>query len=167
AAGGADPDGTAAVSIPDGLLGQYGGKQEEDSLQRHRGTEKKDIGESAFALSERVIGLAIEVHRQLGPGLLESAYEVCLAHELHLAGISFERQVELPVVYKGVRLDCGYRIDLLVARQLIVELKSVDRLLPVHDAQMLTYLRLSEMRTGLLMNFNNAALKTGLRRLSL
>ena len=119
------------------------------------------------ALSERVIGLAIDVHRQLAPGLLESAYEECLCFELAQDGIAHARQVPLPVVYKEVRLDCGYRMDLVVDRQLIVEVKAVDRLLAIHTAQMLTYLKLSGYRIGLLMNFNTLQLKDGLRRLVL
>jgi GxxExxY protein len=118
-------------------------------------------------LTERVIGLAIEVHRQLGPGLLESAYEECLCYEFQQSGLQYQRQVALPVHYKEVRLDCGYRMDLVIASQLIIELKTVERLLPVHDAQLLTYLRLSGLRTGLLLNFNSSLLKDGLRRLVL
>jgi GxxExxY protein len=118
-------------------------------------------------LSERVIGLAIEVHRRLGPGLLESAYEECLSFELGAAGLPYNRQVTLPIVYKDIRLDCGYRMDLVVAEELIVEIKSIERLMPIHDAQLLTYLRLSGLRVGLLMNFNSIALKNGLRRLVL
>ena len=113
-----------------------------------------------------VIGRAIEVHRALGPGLLESAYEECLCHELRLAGIAYRRQVPLPVVYKDVRLECGYRMD-LVADGVVIEIKTVERLLPIHDAQMLTYLRLSGLHTGLLMNFNVPVLKDGIRRLVL
>jgi len=105
------------------------------------------------ALTNRVIGLAIEVHRALGPGLLESAYEECLCFELGSHGIPFRRQLPLPVVYKSVRLECGYRIDLLVADTLIVELKTVERILRVHEAQLLTYLRLSGVTTGLILNF--------------
>lgn len=115
-------------------------------------------------ISERVIGLAIEVHRQLGPGLLESAYEECLSFELRHAGISYHRQVALPVVYKSVRLECGYRIDLVIENELVLELKAIERITPVHEAQMLTYLRLSGCRVGLLMNFNTVALRHGLRR---
>ena len=115
-------------------------------------------------LSNRVIGCAIEVHRFLGPGLLESTYEQCLAHELSLARIPFRRQQRLPVRYKGRKLDCGYRVDLLIARQLIVELKCVDRLLPIHKAQILTYLRLSRIKVGLLINFNVEVLRDGLDR---
>jgi GxxExxY protein len=118
-------------------------------------------------LGKRVIGLGIDVHRALGPGLLESVYEECLCHELKLAEIDFGRQVPLPVTYKGVRLDCGYRLDVVVANEMILEVKAVDRLLPIHDAQVLTYLRLSGHKVGLLMNFNAITLKEGLRRLVL
>jgi GxxExxY protein len=115
-------------------------------------------------LSNRVIGVAIEVHRNLGPGLLESAYESCLAYELLCAGLGFKQQKELPLSYKGTFLDCGYRIDLLVEDKLIIELKSVDKLLPVHEAQVLTYMKLAKIKTGLLINFNVTALKDGLKR---
>ena len=116
-------------------------------------------------ITETIIGAAIEVHRALGPGLLESTYETCLCRELDLRGIRFERQVALPVEYKGERLDCGYRIDLVVADEVVVEIKAVECLLPVHDAQLLTYLRLSRHPVGLLINFNVPVLKQGLRRL--
>lgn len=116
------------------------------------------------ALSEQVIKHAIEVHRQLGPGLLESAYEECLCFELARDGIAHYRQVPLPVIYKDVRLDCGYRIDLVVNRELIVEIKSVERLSPIHEAQMLTYLRLSSLRVRLLMNLYAVLLRDGLWR---
>ncbi len=116
------------------------------------------------AISARVIGLAIDVHRELGPGLLESAYEECLCFELAKDGIAYFRQVPFPVVYKNVRLDCGYRIDIVVDNQLIIEVKSVERLLAIHHAQMLTYLRLSGHAVGLLINFNAVKLKDGLRR---
>jgi len=119
------------------------------------------------SLTERVIGAAIEVHRALGPGLLESAYQECLCHELHLLGLSFEREVPLPVVYKGVRLDCGYRLDLVVEGRVIVELKTVERLLPIHEAQLLTYLRLAQIHTGLLLNFNAPVLRDGIKRMVL
>ena len=115
-------------------------------------------------LGERVIGLVIDVHRHLGPGLLESAYEECLCFELAQAGMAHRRQVPLPIVYKDIRLDCGYRMDLVIKDELIVEIKAVERILPVHEAQMLTYLRLSRLRAGLLMNFNNVVSKDGLRR---
>lgn len=114
--------------------------------------------------TEPIIGAAIEVHRQMGPGLLESTYEECLCHELHLCGIRFTRQVELPVIYKGLKLDCGYRIDLLVEDTVVVELKAVEQLLPVHEAQLLTYLHLTKKPVGLLINFNVPLLKDGIRR---
>lgn len=119
------------------------------------------------ALTERLIGLAIDVHRQLGPGLLESAYEECLCFELRQNAVPYERQVALPVVYKDVRLDCGYRMDVVVANEVVVELKAIERLLPIHDAQMLTYLRLSNRKVGLIMNFNSVVLKDGLPRIVL
>ena len=119
------------------------------------------------SLTESVIGLAIEVHRALGPGLLESAYQECLCYELKASGIVFGRQVALPVVYKTVKLDCGYRMDLVVNDQLVVELKTVEKILPIHEAQLLTYLRLSGIRTGLLLNFNTAVLKNGIKRMVL
>ena len=115
-------------------------------------------------LSNRVIGCAIEVHRALGPGLLESAYERCLAQEFSLAGIPFKTQWPLPVEYKGLNLDCGYRADFLVDEALIVELKSVDKILGIHEAQMLTYMKLARVRVGLLINFNVPVLKKGIRR---
>ena len=118
-------------------------------------------------LTRLIIEAAIEVHRVLGPGLLESVYETCLCHELNIRGIFFERQKALPVSYKGVMLDCGYRLDLVVNHTVIVELKSVDALLPIHEAQLLTYLRLSGLRTGLLLNFNCRLLKDGIKRLVL
>jgi GxxExxY protein len=118
-------------------------------------------------LTEKIIGAAIEVHRVLGPGLLESAYEECLCHELHLRGIAFVRQQPLPVVYKGVRLDCGYRLDVVVEGRVIVELKTVDRILPIHEAQLLTYLRLAGIRTGLILNFNVPVLRQGIKRMVL
>ena len=118
-------------------------------------------------LTERVIGAAIEVHRHLGPGLLESAYEECLVWELGQAGLNTERQVSLPVVYKQVKLDIGYRLDLVVQNTLIVELKTVEKLLPIHEAQLLTYLKLSGMKTGLLLNFHSAVLRDGIKRMVL
>ena len=116
------------------------------------------------ALSNRVIGCAIEVHTALGPGLLESAYERCLAHEFAAQGIGFEAQKAIPVVYKGEKLDCGYRADIVVEGQLLLELKSVEMISAVHEAQMLTYLRLAELPIGLLINFNVELLKDGIRR---
>ena len=114
-------------------------------------------------LSHRVIGCAIEVHRVLGPGLLESTYQQCLARELALQEIPFELEKPLPVEYKGVQLDCGYRIDLLVERQIILELKAVESLLGIHQAQLLTYMKLTGVRHGFLINFNVERLKDGLR----
>ena len=124
---------------------------------------KIDINE----LTGKVIGAAIEVHKALGPGLLESAYEECLSHELGLSRMRFERQKPLPVEYKGVKLDCGYRLDLVVENQLIVELKACESLLPVYEAQLLTYLKLTKIKVGLLINFNLPVLKEGIKRLSL
>lgn len=114
-----------------------------------------------------MIGACIEVHRHLGPGLLESTYEHCVAHELGLLGLQVERQVPVPLQYKGTQLDCGYRLDLVVERALVLEIKSVDRLLRIHEAQLLTYLKLTNLRTGLLVNFREPAIKDGLRRLTL
>ena len=115
-------------------------------------------------LSNKVIGCSIEVHRELGPGLLESTYEQCLAYELNRAKIPFRLQVELPVQYQQIKLDCGYRIDLLVDDRLIVELKSVEQLLRIHDAQVLTYMKLAKVNVGLLINFNVEMLKKGIKR---
>jgi GxxExxY protein len=115
-------------------------------------------------ITESIIGGAIEVHRELGPGLLESAYEECFCHELHLRNLSFQRQVELPVAYKGLKLDCGYRLDVVVENAVIVELKSIEQISPIHQAQLLTYLRLSGKKVGLLINFNVAVLKNGIVR---
>jgi GxxExxY protein len=118
-------------------------------------------------LSRIVIAAALEIHRYLGPGLLESAYEACLCHELDLRGVEFQRQVPLPVHYKGCRLDCGYRLDLVVGSLLVVEIKAVDRLQPIHEAQLLSYLRLGGYRIGLLINFHEKLLKDGIRRFAL
>ena len=115
-------------------------------------------------LSNKVIGCAIEVHKALGPGLLESAYEQCLARELGLAHITFEVQKPLPVEYKGIMLDCGYRVDLLVENNLIIELKAVNQLLSIHEAQILTYMKLAHVSVGLLINFNVELLKDGIKR---
>ena len=132
----------------------------------HRGTEAQRSEEIEIRdpLTEKIIGYAIEVHRTLGPGLLESAYEECLCYELSQHGLAFRRQVPLPVVYKGVRLDCGYRLDVVVSDEVIVEIKAVEKLLPVHDAQLLTYLKLSGFRTGLLLNFHSPVMREGIRR---
>jgi GxxExxY protein len=115
-------------------------------------------------LSNRVIGCAIEVHRHLGPGLLESAYRRCLAYELQASALSFETERSMPVHYKGADLECGFRMDLVVENQLLVELKAVDRLLPIHDAQVLTYLRMAKLKVGLLINFHTRILGDGIRR---
>jgi GxxExxY protein len=115
-------------------------------------------------VTKNTIGAAIEVHRALGPGLLESAYEACLAFELAQRGLRVERQKPLPVIYREIELDCGYRLDLLVEEAVIVEVKAVDRLMPIHQAQLLSYLKLSDCRVGLLINFNVKLLKDGIRR---
>jgi GxxExxY protein len=126
--------------------------------QRHRDGLERD------PLTEKIIGAAIEVHRELGPGLLESAYEQCLCHELHVRGISFQRKVTVPVSYKGIKLDCKYKLDLLVEDTVIVELKCVPHVEPVHTAQLLTYLRLTGKRVGLIINFKVAVLMHGIIR---
>ena len=118
-------------------------------------------------LATNIIGAAIEVHKQLGPGLLESAYETCLAQEMNLRGIEFERQKPLPLSYKGIQLDCGYRLDFLVEGLVVVELKAVKKFEPVHKAQMLTYLKLTNCKLGLLLNFHTVLLKTGIKRIVL
>jgi len=118
-------------------------------------------------ITETVIGAAIAVHRELGPGLLESAYEACLVYELAEQGLTVERQKALPVIYRGVKVDCGYRIDLLVEGKVIIELKAVGKLEPIHEAQLLSYLKLSSCKIGLLINFNVKVLKNGVRRLVL
>ena len=116
-------------------------------------------------LTRKVIGLAIEVHRRLGPGLLESAYEECLCWEMRQAELNVQRQVALPIIYKDVKLDAGYRLDILVDGRLVLEVKAVQELLPIHEAQLLTYLKLSGIRVGLLFNFNVTVLKSGIKRL--
>jgi GxxExxY protein len=115
------------------------------------------------AFTDAVIGTAMEVHRTFGPGLLESTYEMCLCRELDIRGIPFDRQVPIPVEYKGVKLDCGYRADIVVDGRILVEIKAIDSLLSVHDAQLPTYLRLGGWKIGLLINFNVELLKHGLR----
>ncbi len=119
------------------------------------------------SLSWEVIGAAIEVHRALGAGLLESAYQECLCYELGLRRIEFRSQVELPIVYKEIRLDCGYRMDIVAAGRLVIELKTVTEFHPIHEAQLLTYLRLSGIRRGLLLNFNVPVLKDGIKSMVL
>ena len=127
--------------------------------QSHRENEERKDPRTA-----PIIGAAIEVHRALGPGLLESAYEECLCHELHLRGLAFQRQVDLPVPYKGLKLDCGYQMDVVVEDEVVLELKSIEKILPVHEAQLLTYLELSGKRVGLLINFNVPLLTHGIVR---
>ncbi len=127
----------------------------------------KAIPSDLNLLSGKVISAAYEIHKELGPGLLESVYETCLAYELKESGIKFERQVPIPVRYKNVLQETGFRIDLLVEKQLVVELKAVDAILPIHKAQLLTYLKLSECRLGLLINFNVDVLKNGIKRVFL
>jgi GxxExxY protein len=118
-------------------------------------------------LTEQIIGAFIEVHRELGPGLLESAYEKCVRHELELHGFTVRTEVPLPVVYKGIQLECGYRIDLVVNDTVIVEIKTVDKLIPVHEAQLLTYLKLSGIRIGLLVNFHSSVIRNSIKRMVL
>jgi len=171
----------------------------ETKTQRHGGTEKLVFFKEE--LTNRIIASAIEVHRNLGPGLLESAYsprrivfykmyyfngliiilekifkaifnciqrgEECFCHELYLQGLPFERQKPLPVEYKGINLDCGYRMDVVIDNKVVVELKCVDRITPVHEAQLLTYLRLSHIKVGLILNFYTQVLKDGIKRLVL
>jgi GxxExxY protein len=127
--------------------------------QSHRENEERKDPRTA-----PIIGAAIEVHRALGPGLLESAYEECLCHELHLRGLAFQHQVDLPVPYKGLKLDCGYKMDVVVEDEVVLELKSIEKILPVHEAQLLTYMKLSVKRVGLLINFNVPLLTRGIIR---
>ena len=135
------------------------------SMLHHEGTkDTKDTRASALALSHQIIGAAIEVHRLIGPGLLESVYEAALCKELRLRGLLVDRQVVVPVSYKGEILDCHIKLDLLVDRKAIVEVKAVDTLMYVHKAQLLTYLRLQRLWLGLLINFNVEVLRDGVRR---
>ena len=116
-------------------------------------------------LSSRIIGAAIEVHKALGPGLLESAYEECLSHELSFRNLSFERQKSLPLIYKGKKLDCGYRLDMVVENAIILEMKSCEKIEPIHKAQLLTYLKLSGLHLGLILNFNMTVMRDGIVRI--
>jgi GxxExxY protein len=116
-------------------------------------------------ITDKIIGCAIEVHKSLGPGLLESAYEECLCYELSQTGFKFKRQVDLPVIYKGINLDCGYRMDLVIEELVVVELKAVEQILKIHEVQLLSYLRLYKKSIGLLMNFHVPVLKNGIRRI--
>jgi GxxExxY protein len=133
-------------------------------LNKHRGTENT---ESNVLLTEKIIGAAIDVHKSLGPGLLESVYETCLCHELQLSGLSFERQKVLPVVYKGLRLESGLRIDIVVENAVVVELKCVENIAAIHESQLLTYMRLSTISTGLLLNFYTSRMIDGIKRMVL
>lgn len=137
----------------------------------HRGTEDTEVNgpqdPPRDPLTERIIGLAIEVHKALGLGLLELAYEECLCYELSADGLEFRRQVPLPIQYKSVQLDCAYRADVIVDGRVLLELKTVERLMPIHRAQLLSYLRLTGLRTGLLLNFHVALLRDGLVRMVL
>ena len=128
----------------------------------HRDTETQ-----RDPLTEKVIGAAIDVHRTLGPGLLESVYEECLCYELSECGLKFNRQVNLPISYKNVKLECGCRMDLVVSESLTIEIKTVEKILPIHEAQLLTYLKLTGLHTGLIVNFNVPVLKDGIRRMKL
>jgi len=127
---------------------------------------ERESGRIEDPLCEEIIGAAIEVHRHLGPGLLESAYELCFCHELSLRSLRFERQRPVPVDYKGMLLGCGYMLDIVVEGRVLVELKTVERLLPIHVAQVITYLKLTDHEIGLLMNFNVPLLRDGIRRLT-
>ncbi len=133
--------------------------------REHRETQRKNKYMNDYdELSGKVIGCAIEVHRNLGPGLLESAYERCLSFELLKGNIHHYVQKELPINYKNIKLDCGYRVDLMIEDKLIIELKSVETVLPIHEAQLLTYMKLAGIKTGLLINFNVTLLKNGIKR---
>lgn len=129
--------------------------------------KSKTIHMETNEITEKIIGCAIEVHKKLGPGLLESAYEECLSFELEKAGLFIKRQQPTPFVYKDIKLDCGYRIDILVENMVVIELKVVDEFNPVHIAQILTYMKFANMKTGLLINFNVTVLKNGIRRFRL
>ena len=132
----------------------------------HRDTEVREDAEDPInGITQNIIGAAIEVHRVLGPGLLESAYEECLAHEMSNRDLRFRRQQPLPVHFKAVHLDCAYRLDFVVEEQVVLELKAIEKILPVHEAQLLTYLRLSRLKCGLLFNFHAPVLKQGIRRM--
>jgi GxxExxY protein len=133
------------------------------AMIHHRGTEDTE-GSSRYRTHD-IVGAAIEVHRRLGPGLLESAYETCLCKELSLRGISFQRQVPLPISYRGLELDCGYKLDIVINQSVIIEVKAISKVLPVHRAQVLTYLKLTNLRLGLLINFNVEVLRSGLYRI--
>jgi GxxExxY protein len=132
-------------------------------MVHHKGT--KETKAFADRISFDIVGAAINVHRQLGPGLLESAYEACLCRELSLNGLAYERQVALPLHYRGLDVDCGYRLDLIIERSVVLEVKSVARVLPIHKAQVLTYLKLLNLHLGLIINFNVEMLRLGIYRI--
>ena len=132
---------------------------------RMRNSVKHELTEKI--LTERILGFAISVHRALGPGLLESVYEECLCHELATAAVPFTRQQPIPVVYDGVKLECGFRADIVVDGRVLIEIKSSDRFAPIHEAQLLTYLRLSKLKVGLLLNFNSVRMIDGMKRMVL
>jgi len=140
-------------------------RESKSKLESAEGAEVIGSSLEPRLLTEMIIGAAIEVHRVTGPGLMESVYEDCLCYELSQRGLRFQRQVELPVVYKGIKLNCGFRMDLVVEDSVVLELKTVDQLLPIHSAQLLTYLKLSGKKLGLLINFNEPVLTKGLKRL--
>ncbi len=142
------------------------------SEHKNRGAELFGMGDDhqfkeINELTKQIIGAAMEVHRTMGPGLLESAYEACLAYELSSRSLHFEQQRSLPISYKDVHLDCGYRLDIVVEEKVVIELKAVDTILPIHHAQLLTYLKLSGFKIGLLINFNVKLLKDGIKRILL
>jgi GxxExxY protein len=147
-------------------MGEEGGTEMrlplQNKPQRHRDTEGTEYYHRE--LTERLIACAIEVHRHLGPGLLESAYEECYCYELGIQGVSLERQKMLPLVYKEIKLDCGYRMDVVADNKVVVEIKCVEKILPIHEAQLLTYLKLSSLQVGLIINFHAATLKDGVKR---
>ena len=132
----------------------------EERRRQSGGTAEEKLSE----LTRRIISSAMEVHTGLGPGLLEAAYEECLCHALARGGLQFRRQVAIPIAFQGIKLDCGFRLDLLVDEQVVVEIKAVEKVLPVHFAQLLTYLKLSGITTGLIINFNVVHLRDGISR---
>jgi GxxExxY protein len=136
----------------------------EHSLALGAGRDTEDTIYFHKDLTEKLIACAIEVHRHLGPGLLESAYEECYCYELKLQGVSLERQKQLPLVYKEITLDCGYRMDVVADKKVVIEIKCVEKILPIHEAQLLTYLKLSGMQVGLIINFHSPTLKDGIKR---
>ena len=141
---------------------QSEGAEDKKTLRAQR---KSRMIKEEDRLSKEIIGAAIEVHRHLGPGMLESAYEKCLCKELEIRNIEFEKQKPLAVVYKGITLDCGYKLDVVVEGKVILELKSVNKLESIHDAQLLTYLKIADLKLGILINFNVPVLKDGIKRI--